>query len=105
MPPAFLKGGKSIKDVDLSIEGEKVVREIEDHQILKRWKSPSIIDALNYQNVLRSLIFNTVIFFKFRVVNKRMQDYSDQINNFASTLLHVRSKLKLIPSLGCLLVG
>lgn len=89
LPPGILKGGRSIKDADLSVEGEKVIREIETHQILKRWKSPSIIDALNYQNVFRFLIFNIVIFFKFRVVNKRMQNYADQIDNYTGTLIHV----------------
>ena len=89
MPPNILKGQRSIKDVDLSQEGEKIVRRIEEQTILKRWKSPSIMEALNYQNVLRSVIFNTAIFYKFRVVNKRMQLYSDQIDSFTSTLLHV----------------
>jgi hypothetical protein len=49
---------------------------IEEDMILKRWKSPSIIEALGYPNALRMLIFCSAIFFKYRVVNKRMQLYA-----------------------------
>lgn len=87
--PASALKGKSLKDLNLSEEGERHFRRVEEDKILKRWKSPSIIEALQYPNVLRLIIFNTAIFFKFRVVNKRMQIYSDQIDSFTSNLLHV----------------
>lgn len=54
----------------------KQMLKIEEDVILKRWKSPSIIEALGYPNALRMLIFCTAIFFKYRVVNKRMQLYA-----------------------------
>jgi hypothetical protein len=49
---------------------------VEETMILKRWKSPSIIEALQYKHALRMLLFNVVIFFKYRVVNKRLQLYA-----------------------------
>lgn len=53
---------------------------VEETVILKRWKSPSIIEALQYPNALRMVIFCSAIFFKFRVINKRMQLYGQQID-------------------------
>ncbi len=89
MPANIMKGSRSINELDLSKEGERLVRRIEEQKILNRWKSPSIMEALKYRNVIRSIILNTAIFFKYRVVNKRLQLYSDQIDNFTTTLLHV----------------
>lgn len=55
-----------------SILGDDVLKKIEENVILKRWKSPSIIEALQYKHALRMIIFCTAVFFKYRVVNKRM---------------------------------
>lgn len=82
-------GGRKIKDLDIgSNKGRKKLRAIEDTYILRRWRSPSIIEVINYHNVMRLIIFNTAIFFKFRVVNKRMQDFHEEF--FTNDSLHVR---------------
>lgn len=66
-------GGRKIKDLDVgSNKGRKKLRAIEDTHILRRWRSPSIAEVINYHNVIRYIVFNTAIYFKFRVVNKRM---------------------------------
>lgn len=62
------------------------MREIEDSAILKRWKSPSIIEALNYPHILRMLVFCTAVLFKYRCVNKRMQLYEIQIQGLGDYL-------------------
>jgi hypothetical protein len=48
---------------------------LEEDVILKRWESPSIVKALGYPNVIRMLIYQSVLFFKYRIVNKRMLLY------------------------------
>lgn len=50
---------------------------MEEYVILRRWESPSLIKALQYNNVVRMLIYCTAVFFKYRIVNKRMIIYLD----------------------------
>jgi len=76
--------GKALKETNtqnnnsnFNSANEKKLREVEENTILKRWKSPSIIEAMQYPNAFRMIIFCTAIFFKFRVVNKRMQLYGN----------------------------
>ncbi len=66
--------GKSIKDIS-TVMKEDQLKEIEEKHILKRWSSPSIIEALQLPGALRWIIFCTAVFFKYRAVNKRIQIY------------------------------
>jgi hypothetical protein len=77
--PYHLRGKKTISDINTSY-GDDNLNKIEESVILKRWKSPSIIEALKYKNALRMIIFCTAIFFKYRFVNKKMQLYGNQID-------------------------
>ena len=61
----------SLKDASKKMDSSKLI-EIEESIILKRWKSPSIIEALYYPNVFNMILFATALFFKYRVVNKRV---------------------------------
>lgn len=69
-------GDKSVKDLSHSLNPEKL-EHIEETLILKRWKSPSIMEVLSLPNAFRMIIFVVAIYFKFRVVNKRMQLYGN----------------------------
>lgn len=83
--------GRSIKDLSQQMGNERL-REIEENVILRRWKSPSIVEALQYPNTLRMIIFCTAVFFKYRVVNKRMQLYATQIGSNIGDILNVIKK-------------
>jgi hypothetical protein len=63
--------GKSMKDLSTVIKQEQL-EEIEEKHILKRWQSPSIIEALQLPTASRWIIFCTAVFFKYRAVNKRL---------------------------------
>ena len=75
---AMIKG-KSMKDLSLAMN-QNELEEIEEKYIIKRWQSPSIIEALSLPTALRWVIFCTAVFFKYRAVNKRIQLYDDQID-------------------------
>ena len=62
----------SMKDASMKINTVEKLIEIEESTILKRWKSPSVIEALRYPRLLNMIIFATALFFKYRVVNKRI---------------------------------
>jgi hypothetical protein len=84
--------GKSLKDASqilLQQMGEEHILKVEEYEILRRWQSPSIIEALCYPNALRLLVFCSALFFKYRVVNKRMQLYAVQIDFLAGDLLNI----------------
>ena len=65
------QGEKNVKDLSLQLNEEKL-KNVEENLILKRWKSPSIIEVLSLPNAFRMIIFVCAIYYKFRVVNKRM---------------------------------
>ena len=60
-----------MKDVSLSMNEDKL-EEIEEKHIIKRWLSPSIIEALSLPTAARWMIFCSAVFFKYRAVNKRI---------------------------------
>jgi hypothetical protein len=62
----------TVEDVTHVNGGEQKLLEIEEIYILKRWSSPSFIDAINFPNLVRMIIFCSAVFFKFRAVNKKM---------------------------------
>lgn len=64
-------GEKSVKDLSHQLKQEKL-ENVEENFILKRWKSPSIMEVLSLPNAFRMIIFVCAIYYKFRVVNKRM---------------------------------
>ena len=41
-----------------------------ENKILKRWRTPSMLETLRLTGVLRMLICTTVLFFKYRILNK-----------------------------------
>ena len=90
--PASVIKGKQLKDMSISL-GEDNLRAIEENVILKRWKSPSIVEALQFPHALRMIIFCTAVFFKYRVVNKRMQLYASQVGANTGDILNVRINL------------
>ncbi len=67
----FMENCTCVKDLTGSLNTEKL-EEIEENIVLKRWKSPSIMEALQLPNAMRMIIFVIAIYFKFRIVNKRM---------------------------------
>ena len=67
-----------MKDLSLAIKINEL-EEIEEKFIIKRWQSPSIIEALSLPTAARWVIFCTAVFFKYRAVNKRIQLYDAQI--------------------------
>ena len=72
-------GEKSVKDLSHKLNEEKL-ENVEENLILKRWKSPSIMEVLSLTNAFRMIVFVCAIYYKFRVVNKRVQLYGNQID-------------------------
>jgi hypothetical protein len=68
-----------VKDLSHKISKDKI-ENVEENLILKRWKSPSIMEVLSLPNAFRMIIFVCAIYYKFRVVNKRMQLYGNIID-------------------------
>ncbi len=68
-----------MKDLSHKISKDKI-ENVEENLILKRWKSPSIMEVLSLPNAFRMIIFVCAIYYKFRVVNKRMQLYGNIID-------------------------
>ncbi len=65
------QGEKCVKDLSNKISEDKL-ENVEENLILKRWKSPSIMEVLSLPNAFRMIIFVCAIYYKFRVVNKLM---------------------------------
>lgn len=77
IPRTMIKdGSKNVKELEDTLNEEKL-KDVEDTFILKRWKSPSIMEVLQLPNSFRMILFVCAIYFKFRVVNKRMQLYGN----------------------------
>ncbi|CDW83105.1 UNKNOWN [Stylonychia lemnae] len=51
-------------------EQQKNQDEEAEEKILKRWKVPSFLSTLKINGVLRSLLCHSILFFKFRFINK-----------------------------------
>ena len=78
--------GKSMKDISLHMIKDHI-NHIEEEHILKRYQSPSIVEALRLTYALNMVIFCCAVFFKYRAVNKRMQLYDEQLQNKVSDRL------------------
>lgn len=77
IPRSMLKDKeKSVKDLCHTLNEEKLAH-VEETLVLKRWKSPSIMEVLELPNVFRMIVFVFAIYYKFRIVNKRMQLYGN----------------------------
>lgn len=65
-----------MKDISMSLRIEQLAA-IEEKHVIKRYQSPSIVDALRVKHALKMILFCSAIFFKYRAVNKRIQLYDD----------------------------
>jgi hypothetical protein len=62
---------KSMKDLSLQLI-ENHLNHIEEKHVIKRYQSPSIVEALRLTYALNMVIFCCAVFFKYRAVNKRI---------------------------------
>ena len=69
---------KSMKDLSLHLIKDHI-NHIEEKNILNRYQSPSIVEALRLTYALNMVIFCCAVFFKYRVVNKVMQLYNEEL--------------------------
>ena len=77
---------KSMKDLSLHLIKDHI-NHIEEKHILKRYQSPSIVEALRLTYALNMVIFCCAVFFKYRAVNKRMQLYDEQLGGKVGSIL------------------
>jgi hypothetical protein len=67
---------KSMKNVSFHLRKNQLDL-IEEKHVLKRYQSPSIVEALRLTYALNMVIFCCAVFFKYRAVNKRIQLYDE----------------------------
>jgi len=57
---------------NISMEKQKLAMTLNDHQekVLRRWKTPSLLQTLRINGVLPMIVSTTCLFFKYRILNK-----------------------------------